>query len=206
MNKLKYAVILLVLTSCGTSESKNTEIEKTPQEKALILRDSALAMAKAGDIDHSIELYDQALELDPESKGIILSKLNTLYNSGDHSGVVEVLEVIDGSNIQDPYSTLHLGMEYELIGKTELAKRKYNEAVKSFITVLDTMPVNKQLKRNTCLMNLALATALSESEENKQNFEDVLTESERENLAESLEALNNTSRDKLLQVRRKQKP
>jgi len=205
MIKLKYAVILLVLTGCGTSESGETEIEKTPQEKAVVLRDSAMVMAKAGKLALSIKLYDKALELDPKSKGILLSKLNTLYHNGDSTGVVEVLEVIDGSSIRDPYSTLHLGMEYELIGKKELAIAKYNEAVISFMAVLDTMPIKKELRRNTTLMNLALAAALSESEENQQNFDKVLTDAERENLAESLEALNNTSRDKLLQVRRKHK-
>lgn len=202
MKNIKYAVILsTLLVACSTpSNDTVAEVVKSPREKAIVLRDSALIMSKNGNVEGSIALIDKAISIDPKSRKVILSGFNTQYINSTKNDVVNVLEIISGSDLKDPYSSLHLGVEYELLDKKELANNKYNEAVSLFIAVLDTMPITKELKRNTHLMNLALAVTLSDSDLNKQKLISVMSEAEKKDLEISLEALNNSSREKLLRI------
>src|SRR5690606_36182339 len=103
----------------------------------------------------------------------------------------------------DPYSTLQLAMEYELQGNRNQANIKYSESVDAFIHVIDTMQVDHRLKRNTLLMNVALAASLSESAADKEKLEKIMSDAERENLNASIELLYSMPREELLNRRRK---
>jgi len=204
MNKMKYAFLIVVIAACGTNEP--TEVAKTPQEQAVALRDSAVRMAaqnkQEGDIQKSLALLDEAMALDPENKGFYTAKMNIYSKSGDFENLSKVLEKLDGSNLKDPYYTLQLAMEYELQGNREAANMKYSEAVDSFISIIDTMKADHRFKRNTLLMNVALASSLSESASDKAKLDAIMTDAERENLNPAIEQLNAVPREEVLNRRR----
>ena len=204
MNKMKYAFLIVVIAACGTNEP--TEVAKTPQEQAVALRDSAVRMAaqnkQEGDIQKSLALLDEAMALDPENKGFYTAKMNIYSKSGDFENLSKVLEKLDGSNLKDPYYTLQLAMEYELQGNREAANMKYSEAVDSFISIIDTMKADHRFKRNTLLMNVALAASLSESASDKAKLDAIMTDAERENLNPAIEQLNAVPREEVLNRRR----
>lgn len=205
MNKIKYAFLILVITACGNNE--NTETAKTPQEQAVALRDSAVRMAaqnkEEASIANSLALLDEAIVLDPNNKLLYTAKMNIYSKSGDFENLSKELEKLDGSNLKDPYSTLNLGMEYELQGKRAEANIKYSESIDGFIAIIDTMAVDHRLKRNSLLMNVALAASLSESEADKEKLETIMTDAERENLNPSIQQLYNVPREEILNRRRK---
>lgn len=205
MNKIKYAFLILVIAACGNN--KNTEIAKTPKEQAVALRDSAVRMAaqnkEEGSIAKSLALLDEAIALDPDNKGLYTAKMNIYSKSGDFENLSKVLEHLDGSNLKDPYSTIQLGMEYELQGKRDQANKKYSEAIDGFIAIIDTMKVDHRLLRNSLLMNVALAASLSESDADKAKLEAIMTDAERENLNPSIEQFNKIPREEILNRRRK---
>lgn len=205
MNKIKYAFLILVIAACGNNE--NAEAVKTPQEQAVALRDSAVKMSAqnkdAASIEKSVALLDQAIALDPDNKGLYTAKMNIYSRTGDFENLSKVLETLDGSNLKDPYSTLQLGMEYELQGKRDQANTKYSESIDGFIAIIDTMEVDHRLKRNTLLMNVALAASLSESEADKAKLEAILTDAERENLDSAIEQLFSLPREDVLNRRRR---
>ncbi len=203
MKTTKYFVFALVLAACGN----NSPAPKTPEEQSEALRDSALKVSAGQFSDEnltkSIALLDNALALTPKAKNIYLTKM-TLYNKSNNiDGVYSVLQQMDSAKISDAYAKLHLGMEYELRGKQPEAANKYNEATEAFIAVLDTMPADNGLKRNTVIMNMALAAALSDSELNKEKLNKAISEAEKENLAETIATLNGMSREELLLPRRR---
>ena len=204
MNKMKYAFLIVVIAACGTNEP--TEVAKSPQEQAVALRDSAVRMAaqnkQEGDIQKSLALLDEAMALDPENKGFYTAKMNIYSKSGDFENLSKVLEKLDGSNLKDPYYTLQLAMEYELQGNREAANMKYSEAVDSFISIIDTMKADHRFKRNTLLMNVALASSLSESASDKAKLDAIMTDAERENLNPAIEQLNAVPREEVLNRRR----
>lgn len=205
MNKIIYVVLILVLAACGND--KPTEVVKTPQQQAVALRDSAVKMAAqnndAVSIEKSLALLDQAIVLDPDNRGLYNAKMNIYSKSGNFKGVSKILEKLDGSNLKDPYSTLQLGMEYELQGKRDEANKKYTESVDAFILILDTMQVDHILKRNTLLLNVALGASLSESAADKEKLDAIISEAERENLNASIEQIYSLPREEILNKRRK---
>ncbi|NEN23694.1 hypothetical protein G3O08_09300 [Cryomorpha ignava] len=204
MNKIKYAFLILVIAACSNNEP--TETTKTPQEQAVALRDSAVKMAAqnkdATSIEKSLALLDQAIALDPDNKNFYNAKMNIYSRSGDFENVSKILEQLDGSNLKDPYSTLQLGMEYELQGKRDEANKKYSESIDGFISIIDTMKVDHRLKRNTLIMNVALAASLSESDSDKARLEAIMTDAERENLKSSIDQLYSLPREEVLNRRR----
>lgn len=207
MNKIKYAFLILVIAACGNNEP--AEAIKTPREQAVALRDSAVRMAAQNkdesSIKKSLALLDEAIVLDPDNKGLYTAKMNIYSRSGDFENLSAVLEQLDGSNLKDPYSTLQLGMEYEMQGKREKANKKYSESIDGFISILDTMQVDHRLKRNNLLMNVALAASLSESDSDKARLEAIMTDAERGNLNASIEQLYSVPReDVLVRSRKKQ--
>lgn len=205
MNKIKYAFFILVVAACGNN--KNTEVAKTPQEQAVALRDSAVKMAAQNKDEASIEkslvLLDEAIALDSANKSLYTAKMNIYSKSGDFVSLSKVLEQLDDSNLKDPYSTLQLGMEYELQGKREEANQKYSASIDGFISIIDTMAIDHRLKRNTLLMNVALAASLSESDADKEKLKSLMTDAERENLNPSIEQLYSLPREEILNRRRK---
>jgi tetratricopeptide (TPR) repeat protein len=205
MNKIKYAFLIVVIAACGNN--KPVEVTKTPQEQAVALRDSAVKMAaqnkNEGDIQRSLALLDEAMALDPENKAIYTAKMNIYSKSGDYESLSKVLEDLDGSKVKDPYYTLQLGMEYELQGNRDAANTKYSEAVDAFLSIVDTMQVDNRLRRNTFLMNAALASTLSESDSDRAKLDAIMSDAERENLSSAIEQLDNVPREDLLNQRRK---
>ena len=204
MKTTKFLVLTLILASCGN----NSPIPKTPEEQSLALRDSALKVSAGQITDEnltkSMALLDNALALTPNAKNLYLTKMTLYSKSNNMDGVYSVLQEMDSAKISDAYSKLHLGMEYELRGKQSEAANKYNEATEAFLAVLDTMPADMSLKRNTVIMNMALAAALSDSELNKEKINKAISEAEKENLTESITILNSMSREELLLPRRRQ--
>lgn len=205
MNKINYAFLILLIAACGNNEP--AEVAKSPQEQAAALRDSAIRMAARNtdeaSINKSLALLDEAIALDPDNKALYNAKMNIYSNSGDYENLAIVLETLNTSSLKDPYSTLQLAMEYELQGKRDKANEKYSESVDAFIEIADTMKVDHTLKRNTLLLNIALAASLSESEADKEKLDAILSDAERENLEASIEQVYSLPREEILNRRRK---
>lgn len=206
MTKYIIPFIALLAFSCGSSESENnTEDVAKNSISAQNLLDSAQAMIKDGDTqsyEAAIQLIDEAIAKDPNFKSAYIGKISILVNMGDDSALLNSMKIAQAKFPNDPYLNLHLGMEYELNQDTEKAYQMYVASLNSFVTVLDTMQ-NSALKRNSLLMNLAMANVLSEEKLNQDQVMEVLSEDEMMNYKTSEETFASMDRQALLNLRRR---
>jgi tetratricopeptide (TPR) repeat protein len=206
MTKYIIPFIALLGFSCGTSETENKG--QDPANNSITVQDlldSAQALSKNGDTQSyqtAIQLIDEAIAKDPNFKSAYIGKISVLENMGDDSALLTSMETAQAKFPNDPYLNLHLAMEYELMQDTAKAYPLYYESLESFAVVLDTMQ-NSALKRNSLLMNLAMANVLSPNKLSDSDVMLVLSPDEMENYKTSEETFASMDRQALLNLRRR---
>lgn|SRR5690554_2028608 len=206
MNKLKLVVVALILTACGAQESNKIETSiQTEKDPALALRDSAMQLVygQSGEIDYteSLRLLDEAIALDPGNRSIFYSKMQVLSKSGSEEDIFNMQVSLDTLDFKDGYTTLQLGVEYELRGDIDKADAKYHEAIGIFSAILDTMQNTPLVSRNNNILNLAVAETLVQNGQDK--LQTVMTDEEKQHLSEIIDQIKNSKRADLLQMNRK---
>lgn len=206
MRKNLFPLVGLILIACGQPAADHS---KTAKEEAIILQDSALKVLRQGPdnhaVDKSLALLDKAIEKNPHLKSAYFHKMNIYKKKGDTEGMFKTLVEENDNNPKDAYSTLSVGLEYEVRGDTEKADKKYNEAVRLFEATLDTLPAKNGLIRNTYILNLAMAKTLANQNFDISEVSGEMDEAEIENLKIALTTLKSMNRDDLLNLRKKKR-
>lgn len=213
MNKFKLLSIALVLAACGTQEGgdakENAEMTQAPtpvqKNPAMALRDSAMQIVYGApgevDAEKSLRLLDEAMAMDPGNRSIFYSKMQVLSKFGTEEDVFNMLVRLDTLDFKDGYTTLQLGVEYEMRGETEKADAKYYDAIAIFSAILDTMQNTQFISRNNNILNLAVAERLAN--QNQQKLQSVMNDEEKEYLKDILDQIKNAKREDLLKMNRK---
>jgi tetratricopeptide (TPR) repeat protein len=205
MTKYIIPVLALIAFSCGSNQSETIGEETSAKViSAQDLLDSAQAMNKQGgaqSYEKAIDLIDEAIAKEPDFKAAYMSKISILINMGDYQRLFDCLKTAESKFPQDPYLNLHLGMEYELANDTAKAYPLYVKSLNSFAVVLDTLQ-NSELKRNSLLMNMAMANVLSPDKLSESDVMIVLSEDEMVNYRTSESTFKEMDRQALLDLRR----
>lgn len=206
MNKIKLAVLAIVLVACGSQEGDTIEtLKPVAKNPAMALRDSAMRIAyeSEGDVnfERSFALLDEAMALDPSNKAIFYSKMQLLTKSGSQEEIFNMLVRLDTLDFKDPYSNIQLGVEYELRGEMEKANAKYQDAINIYVSILDTMQNTPKISRNNNVLNLIVAERLVQ--EDQQKLLDVINDDERQSLSDLISQIKNMDRKDLLEQNRK---
>lgn len=199
-------VALLILVACSSSPNSDNGNQLTPHQQAILLKDSAVHImhenSDQSSYDGALNLLDQALAKDPQLKSAYFYKMRLYTKMDDDEGYFNTMVASDKNIPGDPYSALHLGMQYEKRDNPEKAHDKYVEAIGLFESQLDTLSIKNPLIRNTFIMNLALANTLAGQDIDPDNLKTELSEPEKENLNIVLNTLKSMTREDLLNLQK----
>lgn len=211
MNKITLFVFVLILFACANSESEQVSITQSSapvvlsyEEHAAALRDSALRISLSANdevaIREGLRLFDEAMDMDPNSKTIFYSKMKILSDHRMYDEVFQMLKRLDTLEFKDAYSTLQLAIEYELRNDMNNAEEKYIEAAEGFYQSIIAIEDQTAIERSNLLLNLAVAERLSENVVIR--VPDLLTEQEKIQLGSILIEIEERDREEVLNANR----
>jgi len=94
------------------------------------------SLAKAGKLNESIHVYDQALAIEPYNTHILLHKAISLSRQGQHEDAINVINVAINSKPDN-------SILYQYLGRIYYEFHEYNNAIKAFDRSLELSPENE---------------------------------------------------------------
>ncbi len=204
MKRLWILPAIALLAACGSGENAdNSDAAAKKEITAEMLCDSAAAIvlkAKSeADLSKSVALYDEAIAKDENLKRAYIGKVSALKSMDDKGPLLQAMNDAQRFYKNDPFWTLHLGMENELQGNEETAMENYARAAAGFSSAIDTLSNQTIIIRNSYIMNLALSNVLVGEESGSTA---VLTEGELQSYKTAEEQFLTMDREALLNLRR----
>ncbi len=204
MKRLWILAAIAIVAACGSGENAdNNDTVAKKEINADMLCDSAAAMvlkaSSDSDLSKSVALYDEAIAKDENLQKAYLGKISALKAMDDRVSLLEAMNDAERFYKNDPFWTLHLGMENELQGNQESAMESYARAADGFSKSIDTLSNQTIIIRNSYIMNLALANVLVGQETGTTS---VLTEGEMQSYKTAEEQFLSMDREALLNLRR----
>ena len=133
-----------------------------------------------GRYDEALELYKEALLLDPSEKKLRMNKGSALYNLGDYDGAKEfyseALTAEDRATLADAHYNLgnilfRNGQQLQAAGNPE-ARKMYQQSLDNYINALDIRPDDKDAKWNLQLTNKQIEEVEQQQQNQQQRGDD----------------------------------
>jgi tetratricopeptide (TPR) repeat protein len=126
---MKLLPILLVLAFIGFS---GIAFSQTDKEKAKTLGQDGIKEFDNGNYDKAIELFNEALELDPGNSVYIYEKALSHYAKLDYQQAINLAEPLISSGTGEDVAYQLVGNAYDMIQQPDKAIEIYNNGLKKF--------------------------------------------------------------------------
>lgn len=180
-------IILILIVSCNRKEIKkennvvnksenvlayehtNKEFTKLNEEALLLLKKSQYKEneeLKDSLLLKALTLLEKAIEINKDFYIAYINRATIQRNLGRYEAAIKTLKELINQNKEYPEAVFYIGLIYEKIGKIDIAKKKYQEALNIYELYLRTPMATAQDEMNKELLLIFV--------EGKQNALDIV--------------------------------
>jgi len=140
MKHLLLILTILIFHSCNNIDKKNDKIQVN--EEAMNFNNKGIQLASTFENDSilkAIELFDKAIELQPDFLSAYWNKFIFLNQLGKTDDAFKTIKAIEKLRPDNPDYKLQVGIFTELSGDSITARKYYIKAEKIYENILDTL-------------------------------------------------------------------